>query len=195
MDLIAVVASLFFIALLIFYAFAFPIWMIIHAGMSERSSGAKTGWILATVITWTLGAVVYGLFAAREIYIKVLSGLGALGMIAFIGIAFVSMQMVMPLIAEAPEQIAKELSTVNHPELSVEEMQLLQDNVASLVRETPQSFAGIMENPTQFQVHVELIKRLSDSTDDGELTKQEYQDWITLYEARGSLDPDRMTNE
>ncbi len=192
MEIFGVLIGLLLVALVLFFGVAHPIWMIIDAGLSERSTGAKVVWILLMLITWTFGSVLYGVFAAKQIFVKIISVVGALGMVAFVGAMFVGFELAQPFLAAAPEKIAAELSNVQHPELSEQEIDELKQNIKGLFEETPFSLGAFTEDPERFQVHLLLLQRLSMFASDGTLSREEYAEWQRLYQTRSSLDPEKL---
>ena len=59
-----ILALLFFILLfvwIIYIGLIFPIWMIVHCAVAKNHSDkSKTLWIIAMILLWSLGALIYG---------------------------------------------------------------------------------------------------------------------------------------
>lgn len=195
MEIFGLLLGLLLALLVLFFGVAHPIWMIIDAGLSERSTGAKVVWIIVMFVTWTFGSVLYGIFAAKQIFVKIISVVGALGIVAFIGALFVGFEMAQPFLQAAPETIAAELSNVQHPDVSEVEMEELKENIKGLFSETPFSFSTFAESPERFQVNMLLLHRLSMFTTDRVLSREEFTEWQRLYETRESLSAEQLGME
>jgi len=192
MELFGILLAIIFFVLMLFYGFAFPVWMIIDVGISERSTTAKAVWILVMLLTWTFGAVLYGVFAAKQVFVKVLSAIGALGVFAIGGAVLVAMQLASPYLKMAPEAIAAQIDQLKRPGIADGEIDGLKAKVRTLFEETPLSFSTLTEKPERFQVNAFLMQKLSTVANDGELSREEFDEWVKLYEMRKVLDPEKL---
>ncbi|MCB0322212.1 MAG: PLDc_N domain-containing protein [Bdellovibrionales bacterium] len=191
-TLIGIAAFLLFIGAFLFYGLAFPIWMIIDAALSERSGVSKVVWIVLVIGLWTVGAVFYGLLGAKKVFIKVFAFLGLLAGAAFVAVISMGIAAMGPLLAQGPEELKAKLTTVAHPAIADEELAALTQHIDTLATEAPFSTESLFANPQKVLVHFGLITKLEEAVADNELTRSELEEWNTLFEARDSLDPEKL---
>ena len=132
MEILAILLVIVFIIGILFYGFVFPVWMIVDAAIAERSTAAKVVWIIVMILTWTLGAAAYGLFAAKGVLKKVLALIGGLCALGFVGAMAASVTMLGPIIEQAPKEISENLRKAAHPDISEEELKALEESALTL---------------------------------------------------------------
>ena len=71
--ILAIIICLFLIAQIIFYGLVFPIMVLSDLNKSLLSKPAKIVYSIFIVVTWTFGALTYGLFTSKKKDLKIMT--------------------------------------------------------------------------------------------------------------------------
>ncbi len=178
MGILFVLLMLLFFLGILFYFLIFPIWMIVDCAISERKSSSKVAWIIALLLTWTLGALVYGLFASVKRAVKILSGAGFVFAIGFI---------------VAAVMVVNWSKTITLQQIEMKVSNFQQINVTALSQTEADEFKTSVDKFRDDLKHFSLLKSRAEVNDlekglvlggmlsDNMITHEEFEDWQKIY--------------
>lgn len=188
-QVVAVTLLVAFLGGLVFFGLLFPVWMVVHSATSDRiSKNAKGVWIAVIVISWTIGAAIYAVFASGRRALRWIGGAGlAIGLLAVVGF----------LVGESylkgtfPEEIRDTVVLLNQAELvelAERDRETVRGALARLEEETRRS--RLLSDRGIVIVRLnELIKLM---LQDGALSQAEHDEWVRYYETRHLISRDAL---
>lgn len=193
MAALTILFSLIFIGAIVFVFVVFPIWMVVDCATSaSRKTFSKALWIIAMLLTWTLGSVIYGLLASRKKAFQWISGI--ILVVGFCAIFFF-VRSLFYITDLASTEALKRIEAIQAGVLTQEDLAKLREGLVTIQREE-QEDKGILKlfvlkktlrNVTLTQIFLKM-------QEDGSLTPQEYKIWIEKFDTRETQDPDELKN-
>jgi hypothetical protein len=170
--------------LVVFGMIVFPIWMIVHCATSALDGKAKTIWIIVLLLTWSLGAMIYGLFACPKKSAPWMSAIGIiclflLNIPPMISLANLSKQMFI-------SQAAK-IDQFDTQELSPSQSALMKDKLGTIGEEM--SFGNFQ----RMQKATGLAQLFYIYSLDKKITLDEYQTWTKYFDSRDQINMKEFT--
>lgn len=169
----------------LFAAFIYPIWTLVHCATSEsRSTKSKTVWIIFMILTWPITSLVYGLFSAKRKLFQWISGIIIFGLIV-LGTSFFYL---MNRLGEMSSvEITKTISKIDQMDtmgITPQELSKLKKDFSVLKEEMKFSLSGLdkMHKAASLMQLFDIIDR------DNKITASEYKDWMDKFESREILD-------
>lgn len=188
---VTIFIAIIFLAVVLFIFLGFPMWMIVDCAIaSSRKNLSKALWIVSMLLTWTLGAIIYGLFASRKKAAQWTAGVvlvvGVLGIVLFVRSLFYVADL-------ASREALKRVETIQVGVLTQEDLDQLKTRLTILARENQdgqglgriRAFKDTLKNITITQIFLKM-------QEDGTLTPTEYQIWIEKFDTRKTQDPDEL---
>lgn len=178
---------LFFLMSLIVAIIAFfPIFTIIHClNSKERSNKSKTIWVLVMIFLWSLGGLLYGLFAFKNRILKWFSGLALLIVIIAV---FYTMNWTAKEGMAQVRIISSKLSAANTFSITETELAGLRENIRILETESTMRRFG----EDKIYKAIFLLKFLGYLIEDKVLTRDEYNNWTDKFQSRAMFDKDGL---
>jgi len=184
-KIILVLALLLTIAGVIFGAFIYPLWTLIHCAISKsRSTKSKTIWIILMILTWPITSFVYGLFSAKRRLFQWISAILIFALV-FLVTAFFYMTIKMGELTSA--QISKTISKIDQIDtagITPQGLTKLKEGLSVLKGEMKFKLSGLekMNKAASLMQLFDIIDR------DNKITASEYKDWMDKFESREMLD-------
>ena len=162
----------------------FPVWAIVDCAISkDKSNVSKIFWIIFICLTWILGALIYGLFAASKEPVRMTSIVGLIfAGIIIVGLIGMSNRVSSSLKTEISQSIVRLNTTVDTTALSIEKVNTLKSDLAILSQETGFNFKKVH----QISITQELLEYFQLIIEDNKIDAQEYEDWQEKFESRNN---------
>ncbi len=179
-------AGFLFLAGILFYLFAFPVWMLVHcAGAEGLSKKAKAFWIVSILLLGPVGGAFYGFFVSKKTRLRWFSGLFFVLCAVFVVLFFFSMSYLTHTVPKMMSETIVRLDHLGPPNLSPEDQARLRTSVETLREEMKGPWSQTAKKEIAWALYNFLVQMIQDN----QLTPAEYQDWMNKFNSRNILDP------
>lgn len=188
---VTIFVSLVLMAAILFMFVAFPIWMIVDCAITaSRKSLSKALWIVFMLLTWTLGAIVYGVFGSKKRGLQWTAAIifitGVIGLYLFVrGLFYVADLASREALKKVEAIQTGVLTQANLDQLRARLVVLQQEEQSRQGAQKIFALRETLKNITITQIFLKM-------QEDGNLTPTEYQIWIEKFDTRQTQDPDEL---
>lgn len=171
-SLILVAGSILLLTFIVVQVVFFPIAAVIHCIRNrDLSPASKVAWSCLILLTWTLGASIYGVIASRRPLFKTL---GAISLCLVVPAVLARKPLVRYLAERQERLVLAKLDQVQLVDLTDVDRAILKTEIVDLdlSRDTHRDLVGLL---------VELTRR-------GQLDRNQLKDWQRYYLAQDTLD-------
>jgi hypothetical protein len=179
-----------YIAAVIFYGVIYPVWAIVHCLRAPlRSKKSKTIWVVSMVLTWTIGSLLYGIFASKR---RLFQGFFFIFIFTVIILFAGARYTVNRVSAQLNKGIAKTIQRIdymNTEQLTRRQLNKLKTSLSTLGEEF-KNYRTI-SSADKVRKTTELLKGFDAMMADNRITYAEYKVWMDKFKSRNRLNKQR----